>query len=816
MSAFPLPNRPLKTSKLLKTVENVRNRLNKVSVIAVASGIVFLAAVVEAQVPGIINYQGRVVDNGTNFTGTGQFEFGLINGTSGTTNYWANDGTAAGQPGLAVPLPVTNGLYSVLLGDTTVSNMTVAIPATLFTNTDVRLRVWFNDGVSGFQQLSPDQRLAAVGYAMMAASVPAGAIGSAQLASNAVTAAAIANGAVGSSQLASNAISAADLVAPLAAQGVVTNGQNSLQLAGGSIQFNMVGTVTNAGSGMSISVSPVAIPSAYTNQNNFGNTGINWAVLYQQMTNFNDGWFLLYTNRQYGGVVAQSLGCTDAMGQCWLLTYSAVTVIFTNSRLTQYFSTNGLNGTWYYNPGYIGGGGAYTNEGQGSFTPSGTINTNPAGPVSLGPVSFPQGATGPGGAPFLTTNSALFELTNNLPYVSTNNLAYVLTNNLAYVLTNSLAYVNVMDFGATGDGTTDDSVAIASADAAAASAGQAVFFPDPPARYLVHSNLTPQAHRWFGESSTAPANGCFGLGACSSINFVGTGTCINARGNWSGSGFRLDDIQLWGPGTAIYSPPLYGTNNAGSVGIVGRNCYIENVFIGNFDTGLYLPGAYNALVIGGTYEYNNTGIAIDNNAGSGAAGVLIESVFCGYNYQQNFLVGAGGLVDDVSILAATSYSSNAAPGIVVNNCGQLLIQGGNWTTLTNVPLIVATNVSQLIVRDIRFLNNVNGPCPGCYPIVFGGQGILELDGIFSAGGTTWNTNNSVVLNTGVGSPKIYSINPVDAGWGIDTANGVYPFTNYTTTSIPSPVLPSSNGGLTWTMGGTNYSISNQGSFSHSP
>jgi len=196
------------------------------------------------QVPGIINYQGRIVDNGTNFTGTGQFEFALINGTLGTTNYWANDATPIGQPGFAVPLPVNNGLYSVLLGNTTISNMAFAIPATVFTNTDVRLRVWFNDGVSGFQQLTPDQRIAAVGYALMAANVPEGAIGSAQLASNAVTAAnlapgavtaaaiapgavtaaAIADGSVGSSELASNAINAANLVAPLAAQGVLTLG----------------------------------------------------------------------------------------------------------------------------------------------------------------------------------------------------------------------------------------------------------------------------------------------------------------------------------------------------------------------------------------------------------------------------------------------------------------------------------------------------------------------------------------------------------------------------------------------------------------
>jgi len=128
-----------------------------------------------AQVPGIINYQGRVVDAGTNFDGTGQFEFALVN-ASGTTNYWSNDGTALGQPSAAVLLTVTKGLYSVLLGDTTIANMSVALSPAVFANSDVRLRVWFNDGVNGFQQLAPDQRLGAVGYALNAASLatPAG------------------------------------------------------------------------------------------------------------------------------------------------------------------------------------------------------------------------------------------------------------------------------------------------------------------------------------------------------------------------------------------------------------------------------------------------------------------------------------------------------------------------------------------------------------------------------------------------------------------------------------------------------------------
>jgi hypothetical protein len=131
-----------------------------------------LGTTLYAQVPGIINYQGRVVDAGTNFNGTGLFKFALVN-AAGATNYWSNDGTAVGQPAATVSLNVTKGLYSVLLGDTTLSNMTTITPV-VFANSDVRLRVWFNDGVNGSQQLSPDQRLGAVGYALNAASFASG------------------------------------------------------------------------------------------------------------------------------------------------------------------------------------------------------------------------------------------------------------------------------------------------------------------------------------------------------------------------------------------------------------------------------------------------------------------------------------------------------------------------------------------------------------------------------------------------------------------------------------------------------------------
>lgn len=124
-----------------------------------------------AQVPQIINYQGRVLAGTTNFNGSGQFKFALVDAT-GSTTFWSNDNTSTGgsEPTGAVSLSVSNGLYSVLLGDTSIPNMTVAIPFSAFTNSDVRLRVWFNDGTHGSQLLSPDQRIAAVGYAVTAAS----------------------------------------------------------------------------------------------------------------------------------------------------------------------------------------------------------------------------------------------------------------------------------------------------------------------------------------------------------------------------------------------------------------------------------------------------------------------------------------------------------------------------------------------------------------------------------------------------------------------------------------------------------------------
>ena len=274
-----------------------------------------------------MNYQGRIVVNGTNFDGTGQFKFALVdagsntafgataianvsvgvilsytvtfggsgyitppgvtitdvtgNGATATAKISAagivtnivrgalGDGNYSASPTVtidpppaayvyqtfwsngtaAVSVSVTKGLYSVLLGDTNIPNMMCAIAATVFTNSDVRLRVWFAPQGSALQQLSPDQRIATVGYALMANGVAPGAITTAMLSDGAVTGNKLAAGAVGAAQLAPNAV---DLGGPAIAGTLPdTRLSTNVALLNGSPTFSgdITGTRLNIGTG---------------------------------------------------------------------------------------------------------------------------------------------------------------------------------------------------------------------------------------------------------------------------------------------------------------------------------------------------------------------------------------------------------------------------------------------------------------------------------------------------------------------------------------------------------------------------------------
>jgi hypothetical protein len=167
-----------------------------------------------AQVPGIIQYQGRVTSHGTNFTGTGQFKFAILKTDLPGETVWNSAGVMDiyGEPFSAVEVPVSDGLFIVGLGDTTLSNM-MTIPASTFAYEKLKLRIWFSDGAGAFAALNPDQKITSVGFALMAASVPDGAVTASKIAEGAVIGGKIGPDAVAGVNLLNQSITGAKIVA---------------------------------------------------------------------------------------------------------------------------------------------------------------------------------------------------------------------------------------------------------------------------------------------------------------------------------------------------------------------------------------------------------------------------------------------------------------------------------------------------------------------------------------------------------------------------------------------------------------------------
>ncbi|MBL9126730.1 MAG: hypothetical protein JNL97_03740, partial [Verrucomicrobiales bacterium] len=188
----------------------VRARLRRrdaAVLLACACLVAFLVPAFEAtaQQNAVLFYQGRIAADDAGLDGAGHFKFALVDPDASTT-YWRNapDADGNGEPDEAVVTTIRNGLYGVHLGDTNIAHMG-AIPASLFADRiadlaarPLHLRVWFDDGSGTFERLTPDQRVAAVGFAMAASraavadTVPDASVTAAKLAPGAVAASSLA------------------------------------------------------------------------------------------------------------------------------------------------------------------------------------------------------------------------------------------------------------------------------------------------------------------------------------------------------------------------------------------------------------------------------------------------------------------------------------------------------------------------------------------------------------------------------------------------------------------------------------------------
>jgi hypothetical protein len=104
------------------------------------------------------NYNGLVRVQGQPYDGEGQFKFSIVNRNASTT-YWANDGVTldGSQPTESVAIAVSEGFFSVNIGDAETTGMAALDPSVFNADERVLLRVWFSDGIHGFERLLPDR-----------------------------------------------------------------------------------------------------------------------------------------------------------------------------------------------------------------------------------------------------------------------------------------------------------------------------------------------------------------------------------------------------------------------------------------------------------------------------------------------------------------------------------------------------------------------------------------------------------------------------------------------------------------------------------
>jgi hypothetical protein len=314
------------------------------------------------------------------------------------------------------------------------------------------------------------------------------------------------------------------------------------------------------------------------------------------------------------------------------------------------------------------------------------------------------------GTTFTTTTAAplgaiiLVKYRQALPnsyYGTSNNVGYTPAGTGA-VATNVQAklrqYVSVKDFGAVGDGTTDDTVAIQAALDAVSGTGLTLLIPPSTSFYRITATLYPKSNTTI-----------WGYGATIKNSGTSVFTMIWVLGT-AGSANYLTDVNILGLTVDCNGTVL----DSGGSGIGGsycnnlriRDCKVKNAWL----QGIFFARGGKNCWIESNYVERAWGDGI--HIGDQYTGETLENVWITDNFVYNSFDDGIGVTGGAHLVWITNNKVDtvtAAAGIDLSGCYQTYVQGNYVTGYGQIGIRVQRfNASQCF--DIEILDNIiDGP-----------------------------------------------------------------------------------------------------------
>lgn len=339
--------------------------------------------------------------------------------------------------------------------------------------------------------------------------------------------------------------------------------------------------------------------------------------------------------------------------------------------------------------------------------------------------------------------------------------------------------VSVLDFGAVGDGSTDDTNAIVNANTAAISAGKTLLFPGGKT-YLVSSSLTFSGKcnwRFEGASGTTSSD-------LPQTYLIKKSTVSGDLLTFTGSGIVLDGVAIVGQagnsGTGITllgnSPVLYRPFVTG--------CGSHGIRLGNDTSGANV----NSFSLYGPRCISNTGCGIylhdnGNNANAG----LIASPICTSNGSHGFYGNKASL--GVTIITPT-FEANTGYGAYLDTYFGYI--GANSIIGGDIEANTGGNLYQAVAYQCELVGvNVQGKTYNSRAQA--GSFVPVITGASTAGTATYSTQLGSYTVSG-GSVTFFAHITWTGHTGTGQAYINLPLANYTSTPVPdyTPVSIVSN------------------------